>query len=1159
MANLITQIENLFGSIPLPFLEIWGRFAYLIGLTLAVCAFGGFTFRIGPRWGFGRERQAWTTKSFLSIPLTCVLVIVSGYVGSSIVLVPGAQTFESLKDLVVLLCVVIFGYPALLAVPPAYMLSDLIEGVPPGFVLSWAEAYFAWTAFVWLACQFFGRNPDFRRLPTWGAYGIFAVLLMLLDPVMWGFICSNEFTSAISYRNISSALSFTLLMTIAVAPVAFLIALPVARKFGWFWAEIPGHVSARAFGPRARTWVSGHGDTTGTDEPDSDRLPIRIYIFSPFVGLVLLMVGATAIVALGSASNDFERLAMALHRAESTNVRLQLDRAFAAAAATPASVSSAQLVSTLREELVTESGRAFLVDEQGAVVASSSATDDPIVANALSALIDADPTGVTERGTSFRFDHLTETPLSRETWLAHASSYRTPIDASNWILVSAMPESFYLAGALTGNSRAAMVFAIALVLSLLLAAALASAVTAPLRRLADSTHAVAGSKLGQRVPGSRVQELHALTESFNHMSSEINDTFHDLITEVERRRLREQELEQSEARLRLSEERLHLAIEGAGVGIWDWNIEEDRLIWDDSMYRLYGVTREQFSGAYDAWARCLIPEDADQANRDVEKALHSDQAFRSDFRIRRNDGKVRTIRGLAQAIREADGRAIRMVGICRDVTELMEAEQEKEKLLHALKSRVEELGLLHKTARLLQANRRFDQGLFEQLVELIPTAWQFPESCKARISYRDIEVASPGWRETRWIQSASFVSSGGAGGIEVAYTEEHPDADFGPFLAFEQDLLESIAEMLVNYLELSAYQEHLEELVATRTEKLRTAREVAESANRAKTAFLANMSHEIRTPMNAILGYAQLLRRSSNLDDEQVEKIDVIRSSGEHLLKLINDILQMSKIEAGHSTLAIDPLHLHDLMDELHSMFRELARRKGLTLRFITNSELPTKMSGDARRIRQVLINLLSNAIKFTEKGGIEVYVSTQAQLNDTGHLVSIAVEDSGTGIKAENLERIFDPFEQESGQSRSQGTGLGLAISRGFARLMGGDIHVRSKRGKGSCFTFTFEAGSAMDTHTVEPDQQAIPVRPAADERTLNTTGSMRKLPPALIDKLREAAIQGRTRQLEILADQANEHSVVAAKLIRFFTRKFSYDAILAALDSESDDSAPD
>ena len=254
MTSVIVWLEHVVATIPLPLLEVWSRFSYVVGLALAICAFGGFTFRIGESWGFGRERQAWDGKAFLSLPLTFVLIIATGYIGSFVVFVAGAQTFESLKDLVVLLCIVLFGYPALIAVPPAYMLSDLIEGVPLDFVLNWAEGYFFWTAFVWMAYQLIGRNPDFRLAQTWRRYGVFVVLIMLFDPVMWGFICSAKFTPAISYQNISSALFFTLTVTWLMAPPAFLAALPVARRFGWFWADIPGRVKTRAIGGSEWIW-----------------------------------------------------------------------------------------------------------------------------------------------------------------------------------------------------------------------------------------------------------------------------------------------------------------------------------------------------------------------------------------------------------------------------------------------------------------------------------------------------------------------------------------------------------------------------------------------------------------------------------------------------------------------------------------------------------------------------------------------------------------------------------------------------------------------------------------------------------------------------------------------------------------------------------------
>ena len=300
-----------------------------------------------------------------------------------------------------------------------------------------------------------------------------------------------------------------------------------------------------------------------------------------------------------------------------------------------------------------------------------------------------------------------------------------------------------------------MVFALALVLSLVLAAALASMVTAPLRRIARATQAMARGDLSTRVPGSRLEELGALAQSFNDMAGRLKTSFDDLVGEVETRKSRERELEESEARLRASDDRLQLAIDAAGLGIWDWDVEQDRLVWDDSMYRLYGVRKDEFSGAFDAWSRCLVPEDLARATGDIEAALRGDREYRSDFRVRRADGAIRTIRGVGQTIRGADGRPVRMVGINRDVTDLISAEREREQLVHELGERVKELRLLHATARLLQRDRPFNRELLDELVVLMPAAWQYPECCEARIVYGDLEVSTAGWRDSPWKQSAS--------------------------------------------------------------------------------------------------------------------------------------------------------------------------------------------------------------------------------------------------------------------------------------------------------------------------------------------------------------------------------------------------------------------
>jgi PAS domain S-box-containing protein len=179
------------------------------------------------------------------------------------------------------------------------------------------------------------------------------------------------------------------------------------------------------------------------------------------------------------------------------------------------------------------------------------------------------------------------------------------------------------------------------------------------------------------VSGTKLEELDGLAGSFNTMAAKLKASFDDLVGEISTRKSREQELKESEARLLSSEERLKLAIDAASLGIWDWDVEQDQLVWDDSMYRLYGVRKEEFSGAFDAWSKCVVPEDVARARADVEAALRGDREYFSDFKVRRADGEIRIIRGVAQIIRNANGRPLRMVGINRDVTDLINAETER--------------------------------------------------------------------------------------------------------------------------------------------------------------------------------------------------------------------------------------------------------------------------------------------------------------------------------------------------------------------------------------------------------------------------------------------------------------------------------------------------
>ncbi len=254
------------------------------------------------------------------------------------------------------------------------------------------------------------------------------------------------------------------------------------------------------------------------------------------------------------------------------------------------------------------------------------------------------------------------------------------------------------------------------------------------------------------------------------------------------------------------------------------------------------------------------------------------------------------------------------------------------------------------------------------------------------------------------------------------------------------------------------------------------AREAAEAANRAKSIFLANMSHELRTPLNAILGFSQIMRHNPTLTTDQQENLNIINRSGEHLLGLINDILEMSKIEAGRITINKDDFDIYRLLGDLENMFHLRTIDKGLQLRFERTPDVPQYIRTDEGKLRQVLINLLTNAVKFTEEGGVTLRASRGAEEQRSrgekkwertaplhprtpAPLLHFEIEDTGPGIAPDELDNIFDAFIQtERGRQSQEGTGLGLPISRQFVQLMGGELTVESRIGQGTTFKFNIQ-----------------------------------------------------------------------------------------------------
>ncbi|WP_062152262.1 PAS domain S-box protein [Beggiatoa leptomitoformis] len=490
---------------------------------------------------------------------------------------------------------------------------------------------------------------------------------------------------------------------------------------------------------------------------------------------------------------------------------------------------------------------------------------------------------------------------------------------------------------------------------------------------------------------------------------------------------------QMEEKLRNSEARLAEAQRIAHVGHRDWDILTNTEEWSDELYRIFGIERDAYPVINNGILHALIhPDDREIYYFALHDTLEHGKPYHTEYRIIRwLDGQTRYLHCVGELLHDASGKPHRILGIVQDITEHQQIEQ-------ALRQSESHLRTLINASPI---------GL-----ALITLAGDFVEVNPSYAHALGYEAADIGGKMSLWELTPEKFHPLEQDRIASLQKKRY-------FRPYEKELRHKAGHLVPVRLHSLLIERNGETYIWSsvediteqkRTEaQLREAKHIAEVANSAKTTFLANMSHELRTPLNAILGYAQILYRDTLLNPQQRERIGIMQRAGDYLLTLINDILDIAKIEANRLDLQPVEINLAQFLGDLVNLFQARAEQKGVDFSYKNNEILPNTIYADAKRLRQILINLLSNAVKFTNRGNITFFVEYLQ-----GNQFCFHVEDTGIGIATESLEKIFLPFEQlGKPHYREQGTGLGLAITKKLVETMAGRITVDSVYKQGSHF----------------------------------------------------------------------------------------------------------
>ncbi|MEG5047359.1 PAS domain S-box protein [Microcoleus sp. B4-C1] len=548
----------------------------------------------------------------------------------------------------------------------------------------------------------------------------------------------------------------------------------------------------------------------------------------------------------------------------------------------------------------------------------------------------------------------------------------------------------------------------------------------------------------------------------------------------------------AEEKLRAIAASLAAAQRIARVGNWECDLSANTTTWSEELSRIFGIAPTEPAPTLTEFLQYVHPDDRQKWQTTIDTAIASGQSYTLEYRILRPEQKIvadnspsqiseagfiRYIEARGEVVVNQQGQVTKLFTTLMDITPRKLAEialaESEEKYRHLVETSQDIIWSCNAQGHITFVNQAVKQIYGYEPEEMLGCSFS--------------DFLAPGEIDWKWELQQRLLTGKTVFQYEnIVLGKDGRKIDVNTKAIARMDAEGNIIGTTGTASDITERKQA--EIV------LQKAKEEADRANRAKSEFLSNMSHELRTPLNAILGFSQLLARDPDLDADQQQYLGIITQSGEHLLVLINNILQMSKIEVGLVTLNNSTFDLHKMLKNTENMLKLQAEKKGLQLIFDCSPALPQYIETDESKLRQVLINVVGNAIKFTAEGGVNLRIKHELlKTKNEGEIQPIdsccllfEVEDTGAGISAEEMENLFKPFAQtESGKKAQEGTGLGLPISQQFVKLMGGKMTVTSTLGRGSIFRFDVKVSlpSAVEIQVAQTARRVVGLEPGQPE----------------------------------------------------------------------------